>query len=112
MISLAVSRGGRGVGVGRKVMEFCGSIVRALWHGVSPAILDAVVGECSLSDYLSRPAISSVFCLTDQSSKGRCFGDPRGRGAPAAPDHRHGWPSGGLFARSASGVAPGYDSGG
>jgi hypothetical protein len=25
MISLAVSRGGRGVGVGRKVMEFCGS---------------------------------------------------------------------------------------
>ena len=25
MISLAVSRGGHGVGVGRKVMEFCGS---------------------------------------------------------------------------------------
>ena len=40
MISLAVSRGGRGVGVGRKVMEFCGSIVRALWHDVSPGILD------------------------------------------------------------------------
>ena len=37
MISLAVSRGGRGVGVGRKVMEFRGSIVRALWHDVSPA---------------------------------------------------------------------------
>jgi len=33
----AVSRGGRGVGVGRKAMEFCGSIVRALWHDVSPA---------------------------------------------------------------------------
>ena len=37
MISLAVSRGGRGVGVGRKAMEFCGSIVRALWHDVFPA---------------------------------------------------------------------------
>jgi hypothetical protein len=37
MISLAVSSGGRGVGMGRKVMEFCGSIVRALWHDVSPA---------------------------------------------------------------------------
>jgi hypothetical protein len=53
MISLTVSRGGRGVGVGRKVMEFCGSIVCALWHGVSPAILDAVMSECSLSDPLS-----------------------------------------------------------
>jgi hypothetical protein len=37
MISLAVSRGGRGVGMGSKVMEFCGSIVRALWHDLSPA---------------------------------------------------------------------------
>ena len=37
MISLAVSRGGRGVGMGSKVMEFCGSIVRALWHDVSLA---------------------------------------------------------------------------
>jgi hypothetical protein len=37
MISFAVSCGGRGLGVGRKVMEFCGSIVRALWHDVSPA---------------------------------------------------------------------------
>ena len=37
MISLAVSCGGRGVGMGRKVMEFCCSIVRALWHDVSPA---------------------------------------------------------------------------
>jgi hypothetical protein len=41
-----VSRGGRGVGVGRKVMEFCGSIVRALWHGVSPLHPGAVMGEC------------------------------------------------------------------
>jgi len=59
MISLAVSRGGRGVGVGRKVMEFCGSIVRALWHGVSPAIRDAVIGECNLSDHLSRLTMRS-----------------------------------------------------
>jgi hypothetical protein len=41
MVSLAVSRGGGGVGVGRQVMELCGSIVRALWHGVPSAILDA-----------------------------------------------------------------------
>jgi hypothetical protein len=41
MISLAVSCGGRGVGMGSKVMEFCGSIVRALWHDLSPGILDA-----------------------------------------------------------------------
>jgi hypothetical protein len=38
MISLAVSCGGRGVGMGRKVMEFCSSIVRALWHDVSPGL--------------------------------------------------------------------------
>jgi hypothetical protein len=35
MISLAVSRGGRIVGMSRKVMKFGGSIVRALWHDVS-----------------------------------------------------------------------------
>jgi hypothetical protein len=44
MISLSVSRSGCGVGVGRQVMKFCGSIVRALWHGVPPVILDTVVG--------------------------------------------------------------------
>jgi hypothetical protein len=32
------------MGVGRQVMELGGSIVRALGHGVPPAILDAVVG--------------------------------------------------------------------
>jgi hypothetical protein len=37
MISLAVSGRGCSVGVGRKVMEFCGSIVHALWHDVSSA---------------------------------------------------------------------------
>jgi hypothetical protein len=34
MISLAVSNGRGGVGVGRKVVEFCESIVRALGHGL------------------------------------------------------------------------------
>jgi hypothetical protein len=34
MISLAVGDGRGRVGVGRKAVEFCGSIVRALWHGV------------------------------------------------------------------------------
>jgi hypothetical protein len=34
MISFAVGDGGGSVGVGRKVVEFCGPIVRALWHGV------------------------------------------------------------------------------
>jgi hypothetical protein len=48
MVSLSVSRGGCGVGVGRQIMELCGSIVRALWHGVPPAILDAVVGKSGL----------------------------------------------------------------
>jgi hypothetical protein len=48
MISLSVSRGGCGVGVGRQIVELCGSIVRALWHGVPPAILDAVVGKSGL----------------------------------------------------------------
>ena len=32
MISFAVSGGGSIVGVGRKVVKFCGSIVSALWH--------------------------------------------------------------------------------
>jgi len=36
MISLAVSRGGRGMGAGRKIMEFRGSTVRASWHVMSP----------------------------------------------------------------------------
>jgi len=36
MISLAMSHGGGGMGVGRKVVEFCDSIVRALWHRFSP----------------------------------------------------------------------------
>jgi hypothetical protein len=34
MISFAVSGGGGHVGVGRKVVKFCGSIVRALWQCV------------------------------------------------------------------------------
>ena len=34
MISFAVSGGGSIVGVGRKVVKFCASIVSALWQGV------------------------------------------------------------------------------
>jgi hypothetical protein len=34
MISLVVGYGRSGVGVGRKVVEFCCSIVGALWHSV------------------------------------------------------------------------------
>lgn len=34
MISFAVGYGSGGVGVGRKIVEFCDSIVRALGHGV------------------------------------------------------------------------------
>ena len=50
MISFAMGGGGGGVGVGRKVVEFCGSIVCALWHDVLlfSYQLDAVMGECGL----------------------------------------------------------------
>jgi hypothetical protein len=34
MVSFAVSGGGGNVGVGRKVVKFCGSIVSALWQCV------------------------------------------------------------------------------
>jgi hypothetical protein len=67
MISLSVSRGGRGVGVGRQVMELCGSIVRALWHGVPPAILDAGCwGKCSLPDPLTNLVISFAVSGTEE----------------------------------------------
>jgi hypothetical protein len=36
MVSFTVGGGGSGVGVGRQVVQFCGSIVRALWHQDSP----------------------------------------------------------------------------
>jgi hypothetical protein len=42
MISFAVGYGGGGVGVSCEVVEFCDSIVRALWHG---ALLKAA-GPC------------------------------------------------------------------
>ncbi len=42
--------------------------------------------------------------LIPQLSDGRCFGDLRRHGASS--DQRQGWPSGGLLAQSASGVAP------
>jgi hypothetical protein len=34
MISFSESSGGGSVGVSCKVVEFCGSIMRTLWHGV------------------------------------------------------------------------------
>lgn len=34
VIAFPVGGGGSSVGVGSKVVEFCGAIVRALWHGV------------------------------------------------------------------------------
>ena len=34
VISFAVSSGRSGMGVGRKVVKFCGAVVCALWHGV------------------------------------------------------------------------------
>jgi hypothetical protein len=44
MISFAVSGGGGHVGVGRKVVKFCGSIVRALWQCV-PLPMVCLKGE-------------------------------------------------------------------
>ncbi len=40
MISFTVRDSGRGMGVGGKVVEFCDSIVRTLWHGVLLSRLD------------------------------------------------------------------------
>ncbi len=34
VICFTVRDSGRGMGVGSKVVEFCDSIVRTLWHGV------------------------------------------------------------------------------
>jgi hypothetical protein len=48
MIPLAVGDGSGGVGVGRKVMELCDSIVRALWHGVFLNRLDAAIEPVQL----------------------------------------------------------------
>jgi hypothetical protein len=39
MISFAVSGGGGKMGVGRKVVKFCGSIVSALWQCVPPPMV-------------------------------------------------------------------------
>ena len=63
-------------------------------------------------DYRMRRCVlqASVPGWLYQLGVGRCFGDLRRHGASS--DQRQGWPSGGLLARSASGVAPGYDRGG
>jgi hypothetical protein len=33
VISFAVGSGGSGMGVGRKIVKFCGAVMCALWHG-------------------------------------------------------------------------------
>jgi hypothetical protein len=62
MISFAVSRGGRGVGMGSKVMEFCGSIVRALWHDLSPASWMLPIAATA-SARCSAHTLDDVLCL-------------------------------------------------
>ena len=56
MIFLAVGSGG-GVGVGRQVVDFCCSIMDALWQWRSPGPLDAIWCECGLPDHLPRVLI-------------------------------------------------------
>ena len=62
MISLAVSRGDRGVGMGSKVMEFCGSIVGALWHDLSSASWMLPVAATA-SARCSVHTLDDVLCL-------------------------------------------------
>jgi hypothetical protein len=69
---------GRGMSVGRKVMEFCGSIVRALWHDVSPGILDATYSP-------QLPRLCSVRTLDDVLRLGCFCGPSRGRSAGFLP---------------------------
>jgi hypothetical protein len=53
MVSLAVGSSGSGVGVGGKVVEFRGSIVRALGHVFSPVVFFPVTrsGWSELKSY-------------------------------------------------------------
>jgi hypothetical protein len=69
MISFAVSAGGGNVGVGRKVVKFCGSIVSALWQcvplpmvGVRTRTMStkALVEKRAASVSLYRPAESDL----------------------------------------------------
>jgi len=78
MISLAVSCGGRSVGVGSKVMEFCGSIVRALWHDLSPA-------SWMLPIAATASARCSVHTLDDVLCLEYFCGPSRGRSAGFLP---------------------------
>jgi hypothetical protein len=52
MVSFAVSGSGGGVGMGSKVVEFGGSIVRALRHGVLSGNKRGVIDRCYSSDVL------------------------------------------------------------
>jgi hypothetical protein len=78
MVSLAVSCGGRGVGMGSKVMEFCGSIVRALWHDLSPA-------SWMLPIAATASARCSVHTLDDVLCLEYFCGPSRGRSAGFLP---------------------------
>jgi hypothetical protein len=50
MIFLTVGDSGCRVGVGREVVKFCESIVRALWHGYSSKA-DGVIYRASVDYY-------------------------------------------------------------
>jgi hypothetical protein len=67
-----VSRGGGSVGVGRQVMELCGSIVRALWHGAPPASWMLPIAATASVYVFSM----MYFALT--TSAGRPVGDQSG----------------------------------
>ena len=56
MISFAVGYGG-GVGVSCEVVEFCDSIVRALWRGALLSQLGLVMGEWRPSARSSKVSI-------------------------------------------------------
>src|ERR1700686_4901246 len=81
MISLAVSCGGRSVGMGSKVMEFCGSIVRALWHDLSPASWMLPIAATASA----RCSVHSVHTLDDVLCLEYFCGPSRGRSAGSLP---------------------------
>ena len=57
MISFAVGYGGGSVGVSCEVVEFCDSIVRALWHSALLRQLGLVMGEWRPSARSSKVSI-------------------------------------------------------
>jgi hypothetical protein len=53
VISLAVGNGGGRVSVRRKVVEFCGATVRALWHSVLLGIANLGIKLTESSRFVS-----------------------------------------------------------